>query len=373
MVMDRILITGASGFIGSHMVDEALARGYEVWAGVRKSSSRRYLKDPRIHIIELDLSDEVRLTEQLKPFALAADNVREATCSGSQGTPPRGCGEGTYVVHTAALTKARNEKEFYDVNTEGTKHLVNALQKAGVKVERFVFISSLSVFGPVREQQPYSDILPTDTPCPNTAYGKSKLLAEQYLFKWRMENGKWKMENGKWKMENGGWKMESTILRLTGVYGPREKDYMMLVDSIRKRIDIAAGYSRQDLTFVYVKDVVNAVFLSMKSAKTAGKAYFLTDGKTYTSRDFSDLVMAEFGIRHILRLTLPLWVLRVACEVSGVWGRLTGKMTTLNHDHYNILKQRNWRCDISAAQRDFGYSPQYDLHRGVHEMLNSEL
>ena len=170
-----------------------------------------------------------------------------------------------------------------------------------------------------------------------------------------------------WLRKNA--KMPFTILRPTGVYGPREKDYMMMADSIRRGIDVAVGYKRQDLTFVFVKDVAQAVFKAMKSAKTVGKAYFLSDGEVYSSRTFSDLIIAELGRKHVLRLTLPLWVLRAVCAVSDAYSHLTGRLSTLNNDHYNILKQRNWRCDITPATADFDYKPEWKLPDGVREML----
>ena len=322
-----ILITGATGFVGSHLVEAALAEGMDVWAAVRPSSNLQYLQDKRIHLVSLDLSDESQLTAALRPLHL------------------------DYVVHAAAMTKALRREQFYEVNTEGTKHLVRALEATQPSLKRLVFISSLSLFGPVREEQPYTDILPTDTPQPNTDYGRSKLAAERWL--------------------QAEARLPYTILRPTGVYGPREKDYMTMVDSIRGGLDTAVGFQRQDITFVYVLDVVQAVFKSMRSKAAVGKAYFLSDGSVYTSRDFSDLIRAALGKRFILRLTVPVWVLRLVCAVSDFWMHRTGKLSTLNNDHFNILRQRNWRCDISDARRDFGYAPEWQLERGVKAMLHN--
>lgn len=322
---ERILVTGASGFIGSFIVEEALRQGYEVWAAVRRTSSMAYLQDPRIHRIELNLDDEQQLTEALRGLEL------------------------DYAVHAAGATKVLRKDDFFRINTEGTKHLVRALEATSPSMKRLVFISSLSVFGPAREQMPYTEIVDSDTPQPNTAYGRSKLKAEEWL---RREAT-----------------VPFTILRPTGVYGPREKDYMLMADSIRRGMDSAVGFKRQEITFVFVKDVVQAVFKSMKSAKTVGKAYFLSDGDVYTSRAFSDLIIEELGKRHVLRITFPLWVLRLVCAVSDAWSHVTGKPSTLNNDHYNVLRQRNWRCDISPARRDFGYEPEWTLKEGVREML----
>lgn len=327
MQKEHILITGASGFIGSFLVEEALNRGMEVWAAVRKGSSMRYLRDERIHKVELDLSSVSQMQKALS--ALRID----------------------YVVHAAGATKALRLEDFYKVNTQGTQNLVRALETSNPSLQRLIFISSLSVMGAAREQQPYTEIQDTDTPQPNTAYGKSKLAAEEWLKK--------------------ECRLPFTILRPTGVYGPREKDYMLMADSIRKGLDTAVGYKRQDLTFVFVKDVVQAVFKSMKSPNTIGNAYFLSDGEVYSSRDFSDLIIGEMGKKHVLRITFPLWVLRLVCAVSDAWMHVSGKLSTLNNDHYNILKQRNWRCDITPAQRDFGYAPEWKLPEGVREMLKN--
>lgn len=324
--MKRILITGASGFIGSFIVEEALRQGMETWAAVRSSSSRAYLNDQRINFIELDLSDEQRLTEQLKDHQF------------------------DYVVHAAGVTKCINKDDFRRVNTEGTRHLVDALRALRMPIERFVFLSSLSVMGAIREQQPYTEIREDDTPQPNTAYGKSKLEAEETL-KARSEE-----------------QFPYVILRPTGVYGPREKDYFIMAKSIKGHSDFAVGYKPQDITFVYVKDVVQAVFLALDHGKT-GRTYFLSDGKVYRSATFSNLIRRELGNPWWIRITAPIWILRIVTAVGDIIGRLSGKAIALNNDKYHILRQRNWRCDIQPAIDELGYKPQYDLERGVRETI----
>ena len=144
---------------------------------------------------------------------------------------------------------------------------------------------------------------------------------------------------------------------------------MTMVNSIRKGVDVAVGYKQQDLTFIYVSDVVKAVFSSMKSAKTVGKAYFLSDGEVYSSRTFSDYIIEALGKKHVARLRFPLAILRLVCALSDVWMHISGKLSTLNNDHYNILKQRNWRCDITPAMRDFDFSPQVRLKEGVGKIV----
>ena len=317
----KILITGASGFIGSFIVEEALKRGFETWAAMRKSSSKAYLQDERIKFIELNLNSKAQLVEQLKGKDF------------------------DYVVHAAGVTKCLNKADFHRINTEGTKNLVEALLEVKMPLKRFVFISSLSVFGAIKEKMPYDEIRENDTPQPNTAYGKSKLEAEQYL-------------------DTVGSRIPYIILRPTGVYGPKEKDYFIMAKSIKQHSDFAVGYQRQDITFVYVTDVVQAVFLALEKGEN-GRKYFLSDGEVYQSTTFSDLIHEELGRPWWIRITAPVWILRIVTLFGEYVGRMTGKVTALNNDKFNILKQRNWRCDIEPARKELGYDPKVQLAEGV--------
>ena len=320
----KILITGASGFIGSFIVEEALKRGLDTWAAVRGSSSKAYLQDERINLIALNLSSREELIEQLRPHQF------------------------DYVVHAAGVTKCIDKRDFRRINTEGTKNLVLALQQLKMPVKRFVYLSSLSVFGAIREQQPYEEIRETDTPQPNTEYGRSKLEAEQWLDTLK--------------------DFPYVILRPTGVYGPRERDYFLMAKSIKGHSDFAVGYKRQDITFVYVSDVVQAVFLAIEKGQT-GRKYFLSDGEVYQSTTFSDLIHEELGRPWWIRITAPVWVLRIVTFFGEHIGRMTGKISALNNDKYNILRQRNWRCDIQPAIDELGYQPQVKLKEGVRRSI----
>ena len=329
----RILITGASGFIGSFIVEEALNRGFETWAAVRKSSSREFLQDERIHFIELNLSSEEQLKQQLKDIQF------------------------DYVVHAAGVTKCLHKEDFFRINTEGTKNLVRALLDLQMPLKRFVYISSLSIMGAIREEQPYREIRERDKAQPNTAYGKSKLEAEQWLVSLNKE-----LEKRNEKL------LPYVILRPTGVYGPRERDYFMMAKSIQSHIDFAVGFKQQDITFVYVTDVVQAVFLAMEKGQT-GRCYFLSDGEVYQSSTFSDLIRKELGNPWWIRITAPLWLLRIITFCGEYMGHITGKVTALNNDKYNIMKQRNWRCDINPARQELGYEPQVKLEEGVRRSI----
>lgn len=321
----KILIIGASGFIGSFIVEEAIRRGFETWAAVRKTSSRQYLKDNRINFLELQFDNEDKLTEQLTPHQF------------------------DYIIDAAGVTKCKNTDDFFRINTEGTKRIVNAILRTRMNVKKFVYLSSLSVFGAIREEEPHKDITDNDITKPNTYYSKSKLEAEKFLS----------------TIEG---KLNYVILRPTGVYGPREKDYFLMVESIKKHFDFAVGFSKQEVTFVYVTDVVEAVFLTLDKSES-GKKYFLTDGEVYESDVFSKYIKEELGNKHCLRLVVPVWMMRILCTLGNIWGKITGTVTALNKDKFYILTQRNWRCDISKAVEELGYQPKVKLHEGVRKTV----
>ena len=317
----KILVTGASGFIGSFIVEEALRRDMEVWAAVRKSSSKKYLTDERINFIELNLSSEDDLRQQLAGH------------------------EFDYVVHAAGATKCLHKSDFYKINTDGTKNLVNALISLRTPIKRFIYLSSLSIFGAIREKSPYMEIEEDDIPRPNTAYGKSKLMAEKFL-------------------DTIGNDFPYVILRPTGVYGPREKDYFMMAKTIKSHIDFSVGFKHQDITFIYVQDLVQAVFLTFNRGKN-GRKYFLSDGNVYNSKEFSDYIHENLGHPWWIRIKAPLFILRLATFIGEYIGRITGKTSALNNDKYNILQQRNWRCNIEPAVDELGFHPHYNLKCGT--------
>lgn len=327
--MESVLITGASGFIGSFIVEEALKRQFGVWAGVRSNSSREHLQNRKIHFLELDFAHPNELRAQL---------------SGHKGTYSKF----DYIIHCAGITKCVDKQgEFFQVNYLQTKYFIDTLRELNMIPKQFIYISTLSVYGPIHEKT-YEPITEEDIPMPNTAYGMSKLRAELYLH------------------SIPGFPY--VIYRPTGVYGPREKDYFLMAKSIKQHMDFAVGFSRQDLTFIYVKDIVQVVFLGIEK-QVSRRAYFLTDGRVYRSRTFSDLIRKELGNPFVIRVICPLIVLKVVSLFAEFWAKRRKKTSTLNSDKYNIMKQRNWQCDIAPTVKELGFTPQYNLEQGVKETI----
>lgn len=325
----KVLVTGAGGFIGGFIVQEALRRGYEVWAAVRATTSREYLADGRIRFVVLDFNN---------PEAFNTTIRQEIDAHGPWD----------WVVHNLGATKCVNYDDFTRVNYGCLRLLVDTLRAYGGVTDGFVMMSSMSVLG-VGDEKGYTPFSSDTIPMANTRYGLSKLRSETYLqtlpdFPW-------------------------LVMRPTGVYGPRERDYYLMIKSIASGFDFSVGYRRQLLTFIYVKDLAAAIFDALASG-VRRKAYLLSDGRTYTQTEFRSIVKHILSKRFVVPVKAPLWMVRVVCAVAERWYAVRGKASTLNSDKYKILRQRNWACDISAARRDFRFSPRYDLYDGLKEAID---
>ncbi len=326
--MAKILVTGAGGFIGSFIVEKALSEGYETWAGVRASTNRGYLQNPDIHFISLDYFNREKLIQQLKVLKLTGEKW-------------------DYIIHNVGVTKSIHPKDFDRFNYGIVRNLVMSLIDTQMVPTCFVLMSSLSAWG-AGCTTGYIPVKQTDKPHPESLYGRSKLKAEGYLQ----------------SIPN----FPYIILRPTGVYGPRERDYFLMIKSIRYGIDFVPGFQKQMLSFIYVKDLVNVIFSAIKKGEYR-KAYFVSDGKEYSSEDFRRYVANALGKKRVLPVKVPLFLLKTLSWLSQTMARITGKSPTLNLDKYQIIKQRNWLCDTTPLQQELHFVPEYDLEKGIHETI----
>ncbi|MDR1552847.1 MAG: NAD(P)-dependent oxidoreductase [Prevotellaceae bacterium] len=327
----KILITGASGFIGSFLVEKSLEQGFETYAGIRASSSKKYLADERIKFIDINYADKESLISQLNEFK-------------------RQNGAWDYIIHNAGVTKCDRKSDFEKINFTFTKNFVEALCAAEMIPKIFVYMSSLSAWGAGNEKT-LEPIKLSDAPNPNTAYGKSKINAENFIANIS--------------------DFPYLFIRPTGVYGPREKDYLAFLKSVKKGIVPSIGLKPQYLTFVYVKDLAKAIFLLIEK-QIARKSYFVSDGNVYTGKEYAQTVKTLLGKRFTVKICLPVFVLKIICfSLDTIYGWF-GKSPVLNRDKYNILKARNWKCETEALQNDANFVADYNLMQGIKETIEIE-
>ncbi len=319
----KVLVVGAGGFAGSWIVEEGLRRGYEVWAGIRQTTSRKWLGDKAIKFLVLDFENRDSMANQLST-ALSAGEKWD------------------YVVYNLGATKCLRFSDFNHINYELLRNFTEALKKAEMEPEKLLYMSSLSVMGP-GDERGFTPFDESRIPIPNTRYGASKLKAEM------------------WLATTG---IPYIIFRPTGLYGPRDHDYFLMVESISKGFDFSVGYRKQMLTFLYASDLAEAVWDALEKAPT-GETYCLSEERAYTQAEFRKIVARKLGKRFILPMRMPLWAVKGVSAIAEKWGVVRLKPSTLNRDKYRIMKQRNWRVDVGKARRDFGFSPRVSLEDGI--------
>ncbi|HEY9007750.1 NAD-dependent epimerase/dehydratase family protein [Ohtaekwangia sp.] len=316
----RVLITGASGFVGYHLIEAALQQGLEVFAAVRSSSKIDHLKNLPIQFTTLDFSSIPLLKAELQEKQY------------------------DYIIHAAGTIKASNFAEYVKVNADYTRNLALAAGEANIPLKKFVFISSLAAWGPSRTGLPVNE---KDEATPLTSYGKSKLVAESYLAALT--------------------ELPLITLRPTAVYGPREKDIFIMINSINKGFEPYIGRIPQTLSFIYVKDLA-AVTVQALTSPVNNRSYFVADGHGYDRYALAAIVKKILN-KNTFRIHLPLTVVKAIALFQEGIGAISGNSPILNREKLSELTATDWSCNIDQLKNDIGFSPRYTLENGMAETL----
>ena len=311
---ERVLVTGATGFIGSHLVDALLMYGYKVDALVREKSDLRWLSGKRVNLVYGDLVGKEKIPS-LDRF--------------------------DHILHLGGATRTLRTKDFYRVNRDGTKRLLDiACNIRGLK--RFIYLSSQAASGPSPEDRPQTE---EDIPRPVSPYGKSKLLAEHAVLACRD-------------------RFHVTILRPCAVYGQRDTYMLELFKSISRGYLPSLGKGPMYLSFCYVKDLVKALILSVQHDHSSGEVFFIADGERYSMDFFAEQVSEELCVR-VHKMRIPVWAARVYATLADGWGLLTKKPAAFSRNKCAEGIQRNWVCAIGKAKKKLGFSPDFHLEAGL--------
>lgn len=317
----RVLITGASGFIGYHLIEAAQKEGLEVHAAVRRSSNVNHLRKFNPVFVYPALSDKEALKKLLKE------------------------GDYSYIIHAAGATRAKNTQAYNLINADYTRLLAEAALEADIPLKRFLFMSSLAALGPLSyaEEQPITE---NTLPLPITSYGKSKLLAEKMLEELTA--------------------LPLTTIRPTAVYGPREKDLFILFKTLNQGLDAYIGKEPQRLSFVYVKDLAEVTVAALLKGQDERQVYNISDGFAYDRYALADAFKAASG-KKPRRIHLPVGVLKLAANLMELGATFSSVAPVINREKVKELTAPNWFCSIEAAKRDLQYQPHYNLNKGIAE------
>ena len=309
----KALVTGANGFIGSHLCEGLLARGYEVRGLVRRTGDLTWIKDLGLEIVYGDLRD---------PGSLAAAAV------------------GVDVAfHAGAKVRTRDTSEYERVNREGTRLIAEACVARGVR--RFVLFSSASAAGSA--PSPDNPSTEEQEARPVTLYGKGKLGAEQVLVALRE-------------------KLHSVILRFPAVYGPRDRDMAMLLRWVKRGVLPVFGKA---FSAVYVKDAARAAVLAAERDVPSASVYYVSDGNCYYYKDTASLFAGLLG-RKPLAVPLPSWLV---CAAGWLSEALNPGGSVFNADKAKELTQQCWVCRPDKATRELGFAPAHNLQSGMTETV----
>jgi dihydroflavonol-4-reductase len=308
----KALVTGATGFVGSHLAEALRQRGDDVTALARSSRKAEPLIAQGVSVIPGDLHDLAALQRAVK-----GQNV---------------------VYHVAGLVAARNEAEFLRANRGGTENVVAAMERAGVS--RLILVSSLAAAGPAPRGAPLSGDEPAR---PVTAYGRSKLAAEQIV---RRSGLSW------------------SIVRPPIVYGPRDREILKVFRLARLRIAPVFGDGAQELVAVHAEDLAAALIAAASSPATTGRTYTACHPEVFTSAQFGVAVASAMG-RSVTTLRIPQTVGRAVLSLTEAAAKLARQSTILTTDKANEFFQPAWTGDPRPLTGDTGWRAGYDLKSGL--------
>ncbi len=314
----RVLVTGASGFVGSHLTEALLARGYRVRCMVRRTSDLTFIQ----HL----------------PVEWAYADVRDAESLHSA------CQDVDIVCHCAALTRALDQETFLRVNAQGTEALARAAMTANPNLHRFLYISSQSAAGPSKGAEDFRD--EARLPQPLNWYSKSKLAGEEALL-------------------SMGDRLPLTIIRPSAIFGPRDRDFFAYFHLVKWHLELKLGQADRWYSFIYVRDLVELILLALENGIALGQTYF-GSGPAHTYAELAETIGRAMD-KRVLRIPLPEAILTPIALGAKVQERLTGRPALLNEQRVRDMRQPYWLCSGEKARRELGFEARYTLESAIEE------
>jgi nucleoside-diphosphate-sugar epimerase len=312
----KALVTGATGFIGSHLVESLLQKGAHVRCLVRKTSDLKWLRGLSVKLVYGDCSDRSSLSEAVK-------NI-------------------DWVFHLAGITKAVQKKTYFEVNALGTENLIRACLEHHPHLKKFIYLSSQAAAGPCQNGGKKKE---SDACKPVSPYGQSKRMGEELALTHSHE-------------------LPLLILRPCAVYGPRDNDIYTFFKLLSKKISPCLSGQDQHISLCYVQDIVEAILLAARSQEPSGEIFFLSDGHDYRWLEISDILSKAMEVNP-MKIRIPQWMMSGVASLSETLSKITKTPPLLNRGKVEEMAQKNWVCDITKAKTLLGFEPRVPLAQGA--------
>ena len=317
----KAFVTGATGFVGSHLVDKLIEKGIEPYCLRRKTSNIKWLEGKPVKFVDGDLFSNEVLEDVIKDM--------------------------DYVFHVAGVVKSKNKEGFIKGNHLATKNLVEITRKVNPGIKKFVHISSLAVCGPTPDATPLTEDY---EPKPMTTYGVTKLAAEHEVMKYKDE-------------------MNVTIIRPPAVYGPRDTEIFIYFQTFKKGLNSLIGFGEKFLSLSYVKELIDGIMLAAEKDISNGQIYFIASDKPYNWDEIGSTTSIVLGNRS-LKLRLPHFFVFSVGYMAEFFGKVANKAMTLNVEKVKDITAARWVCSNEKAKRDLGYNPTVTLEQGFRETVD---
>lgn len=314
--MRKVFVTGGAGFIGSHLIEQLLKKGFAVRCLVRETTDLKWLEDFDVEYIYGDLKDYQTIESAIKKVDT--------------------------VFHLAGKTRSRTEEGFYQANAVGTMNLLKAAIQVNPGLQRFIYVSSLAAVGP----SPTGKILnESDTPNPLSPYGSSKLAGEEAVMAFKTQ-------------------IPVTIIRPPIVYGPRDPDTFKFFRWIPKGIKPVMGFRVRYLSFIFVDDLIRGLLIAAESKKAVGEAYFVVSDNRISYQDVNRIT-AGILRKKAITLHVPISFLSTASLLREMIQQGKERPVYLDKSKIRELRHRYWICDGGKAKKELNFTPKIALPEGI--------
>ncbi|HSW56505.1 MAG TPA: NAD(P)-dependent oxidoreductase [Ignavibacteriaceae bacterium] len=309
-------VTGANGFVGSHLVDYLLGKNFEVRCIVRKSSNLQWLEGKNVKIYDCGLFDK--------------DGLREAFR------------DVNYIFHVAGVVKAKDEEGYFKGNVEATKVLLEVAAEVKDQIKKFIVVSSQTVSGPALVGKPVTEDM---KPNPLTTYARSKLKQEEVALSYKDI-------------------FPVTICRGPAIFGERDTEIFIYFQVFNKGLTTMIGFDKKELSLLHVADLAEGLYQAAVSEKSNGEIYFISSEKFYNWDDVGNITSKVLG-KKAFRIKIPHFIVFMIAAIAQFFAMFSSKPATLNIEKAKDLTQQFWICDTSKAMRELGYRQKVSIEEGI--------